>query len=169
MRFRVERLALLVALLLAGCASGPAYVSYNGSSGYSEVEIRPDVFDISYHGRERMSDGQAMQYAKLRGAELARQRGRAHFRILGRSIEGRTTYRTFTRDVRLQSDDRLATMRVPVTDIDIGQRPVALLTVYILDEPADDTFEAEAVLRQAVNEGRVEPDRFALAPITRPN
>lgn len=168
---RLLAILILTSSLTAGCSSGPAYRPFDGNIGYSEAEIRPGVFIVSYDGFVDMSDGQAIETAKIRAAELAMSRGKTHFRIRDNTIRSKTetdvsrdwiTVDRFNDDGRRFYSDRHAI----VTDVRVNARPSVLLTVELLDESADGEFEAAAVYNEAAVTGLIAPE-LAL-PTSRP-
>ena len=74
-------LALLPALLLCACASGPKPygAARGGDAGYTERFIENDRARITYVDSDR---GAATDYALLRAAELAVERGFTHFEVV---------------------------------------------------------------------------------------
>ena len=85
---------LLALFLLAGCRT--PYMAYDceptGSpwpfsgwsckGGYSELELAPNTYQVSFSGREITTE-KANDYALLRAAELTLERGRRYFLVSG--------------------------------------------------------------------------------------
>jgi hypothetical protein len=69
--------------LVAGCAT--PYQSTGFRGGYSETLLAPDVFRIYFRGNAFTSIERAQDFALLRAAELARERGFAYFAIVDES------------------------------------------------------------------------------------
>ena len=170
--------AVVAALGLAGCAS-PIYRPYDGRTGYSEAEVQPGVYDVSFQGAQRTSTGRATELAKLRAAELASRRGKPYFRIAGRNVGHNTTvdvdrsygsfgYGAGTRygrgpDVGLGVGIGFGG-GYPLVTYDVDSRPIVVMTVELLDAPADDAFETAAILREAIASGLVDADRLEVMP-----
>jgi hypothetical protein len=152
------RLAIVVLLLsIVGCA-GPLYRPFDGRIGYSEAEVEPGIIDVIYQAPEGESQGRTIELAKIRAAEVALERGFDHFQILGRGLD-------IAEDVEVSYDyvgpydrDNLYPRRrtgVPVYDV--RHRPVAVLTVRLLEESNDSSFAAEEIIRSAYARGLLEP------------
>jgi hypothetical protein len=76
---------LIVAMLgilevLVGCATGYQQVGWNG--GYSETLVQNDTFIIDFDGNEFTSPARARDFALLRAADFALEKGYAYFQIL---------------------------------------------------------------------------------------
>ena len=70
-----------VALSLGvGCATPYQSTAFRG--GYSETQLAPDVFRIYFRGNAFTSTERAQDFALLRAAELARERGFVYFAVL---------------------------------------------------------------------------------------
>ena len=72
---------LLLLILLSGCATsyGPATFL---SGGYEETEINPGIFRVSFKGNDSTDMQRAADFALLRSAELAIERGYSYITIL---------------------------------------------------------------------------------------
>ncbi|MDO8907023.1 MAG: hypothetical protein Q7W55_00840 [Pseudohongiella sp.] len=71
-------------LLLAACASQPAYRAADGTGfGYSERQLTEDQFRIHFRGRGD-NTGRAMDYAMLRATELTLEKGFDWFDVASR-------------------------------------------------------------------------------------
>ncbi|AWB68266.1 hypothetical protein C2869_18420 [Saccharobesus litoralis] len=85
-------LLIVSAVLLAGCASKPAYrAASHGGYGYQESVISEDRYRVSFktRGDKKMM---AMDFATLRAAELTQQQGYDWFIIVSRdSMVNKTT------------------------------------------------------------------------------
>jgi len=75
------------ALVLAGCQTAPtAYAPIgDGKTGFYEQPIESDRFRVSFVGK---SEGEARDFALLRAAEIAVERGYSHFEVLRGATEG---------------------------------------------------------------------------------
>jgi hypothetical protein len=73
-------LAVAVVLMLAGCAT--SYQSKGLMGGYSETQIAPDVFRVSFGGNGYTSGERAQDFTLLRAAELTLQHGFRYFIIV---------------------------------------------------------------------------------------
>jgi hypothetical protein len=78
---RLLRLTLLPSLLLTACAA-PVYQPYAGGVGYSEVNIARNRYEIVYHGPGGMDEAEAKRLAIVRAAEIGREIGMSHFRVV---------------------------------------------------------------------------------------
>jgi len=63
-----------------GCATPYQFKAFRG--GYSETQLAPDVFRIYFRGNAYTSTERAQDFALLRAAELARERGFAYFAVV---------------------------------------------------------------------------------------
>lgn len=73
-----------VAILLAACASQPAYrVADEGGYGYTDRQLTEDQYRIHFRGRGD-DTGRAMDYAMLRASELTLEKGFDWFDIASR-------------------------------------------------------------------------------------
>jgi hypothetical protein len=73
-------LAMAVALMLAGCAT--SYQSHGLMGGYSDTQIGPDMFRVSFGGNGYTSGERAQDFTLLRAAELTLQHGFRYFIIV---------------------------------------------------------------------------------------
>jgi hypothetical protein len=73
-------LSVAIALMLAGCAT--SYQSKGLMGGYSETQIAPDVFRVSFGGNGYTSGERAQDFTLLRAAELTLQHGFRYFVIV---------------------------------------------------------------------------------------
>jgi len=75
-------LSAAACLLLAGCAStAGTYGPATGSNlGYSNTQLEQDRFRVSYTSRDAY---ESKDFALLRAAEIARNEGYSHFKIIG--------------------------------------------------------------------------------------
>ncbi len=73
-------LAVGVALMLVGCAT--SYQSKGLMGGYSDTQIAPNVFRVSFGGNGYTSGERAQDFTLLRAAELTLQHGFRYFIIV---------------------------------------------------------------------------------------
>lgn len=73
-------IALLAVLVLSGCAT--AYKENGFMGGFSTTQLDENVFQISFRGNGHTSDERAADFALLRGAEVALERGYEYFVIV---------------------------------------------------------------------------------------
>ncbi|WP_143006244.1 CC0125/CC1285 family lipoprotein [Limimonas halophila] len=81
-------------LALAACAQPTPYQPANGGDGYSEQELEPGRYRVTFTGnamtpRERVANG-----LLLRAAEITKRAGGEHFIVVNRDVERATTYRS---------------------------------------------------------------------------
>ena len=173
------RLAVAAVLLLvAGCASGPAYRPFERGVGYEEVQLRPGEYHVIYSGPDNMGLGTATELAKVRAAEVALANGAAFFRVLDteagvrREVDvvptgpslgvGLGGYRGHGGGLGIGTG---IGYRTGVTDVD--RRPQVVLRVELLDADAEGALSAREVLDAAA--GRygdrvIEPGRLGDMP-----
>ena len=73
-------LLLLFAIALVGCST--PYESNGWLGGYTDTQLAPDVFRVTFSGNAYTSGEKAQDYALLRAAELTLQSGHAFFAIV---------------------------------------------------------------------------------------
>jgi hypothetical protein len=74
-------LASVMSTVLIGCATG--YTSSGFTGGYSDTQLAPDVFRVTFKGNGYTSAERVQDFALLRAADLALTNGYTHFGILG--------------------------------------------------------------------------------------
>jgi hypothetical protein len=83
--------ALIVALLLAGCATTtvPDYRprAPGGSVGYSDLQLSPNLYRISFSGSTASTRDDVERYLLRRAAEVTLASGYTHFVLSGRDTE----------------------------------------------------------------------------------
>lgn len=158
MPVRTILLGLILTPVMIGCAGDPLplYRPFERRAGYSEVQVAPDRYQVTYQGTPGMSDGAAAELAKLRAAELARLLSRSHIRIVDLRMGGRTyteyepawwTTDSFVdRDGHRHYHQRLLREGY----YDSYSVPVTVMVVELLDSPAPDALSAQEVWEQAV-------------------
>ena len=77
--------AMLMVIVLAGCASTGGYQRASGSGdyGYTDTKLENDRFRVEYRLRGK-NIGKAQDYALLRAAELTMAAGKSWFRVVDR-------------------------------------------------------------------------------------
>ncbi len=84
--------AAAVVALAFGCATPYQSKAFRG--GYSETRLAPDVFRIHFRGNAYTSSERAQDFAILRAAQLARERGFPYFAVINESSS--SSVHTFT-------------------------------------------------------------------------
>jgi hypothetical protein len=74
------RLILLGAFLLAGCAT--EFTPSSGGDGYSETQLSPTSFQVTFRGNIKTTPERAHDFALLRAAELALANNCPHFVVI---------------------------------------------------------------------------------------
>jgi hypothetical protein len=166
---------VVVASLVLGCASEPLplYRPFSRRAGYSEVQVAPGRFQVTYQGTPGMSDGVAAEYAKVRAAELAHMAGKPYLRVVSLEMGSRaytdydpawyTTDSYLDRDGHPHYHQRL----LREASYDTYSVPVAILVVEMLDEPAADAFATSDLREQATHSGLLAPPPTEAKPATR--
>lgn len=72
---------LIVALLLASCATGYGQKSFF-SGGFEDTQLGPDIFRVSFSGNDSTSMARTKDFALLRSAELALGNGYPYFVVV---------------------------------------------------------------------------------------
>lgn len=86
---RLPSFVLVVALAaLCGCAT--SYKSNGFQGGFSDVQLAPDVFRVTFNGNGYTSGERAQDFAMLRASELALQNGFGFFAIVDANNSVRT-------------------------------------------------------------------------------
>jgi len=78
MRYPV--LCLLGAFLLAGCAT--EFTPSSGGDGYSETQLSPTSFQVTFRGNTKTTPERAHDFALLRAAEIALSNKCTHFAVI---------------------------------------------------------------------------------------
>ena len=76
----MKRLLPLIVAVLSGCATSYQENSFTG--GYSDTQLAPDLFRVSYTGNGYSSSGRVQDFALLRAAELSLKNGFSHFSVV---------------------------------------------------------------------------------------
>ena len=151
-------IVLLVALV--GCRSGPLYRPYDGDIGYSQTQLTPDTWEISFNGGSRTAPSHATYLATVRAAEVAAEHDRPHFRIenVNRHDLIRQRYDPGTHDTYYYTDSKgrvqTYTTYTPGSTLTYTV-PVSTLIVKLLDEPIEGSLETRALLEEARQKGIV--------------
>jgi hypothetical protein len=163
-------LAALAALLLAACAGSSLYRPYEGETGYSEVNIAKNRYEVYFYGPASMDEARATQYAIARAAEIGQSNGFTHFRLASS-----VTRRDATREVVRESDlfpehpwtgESLGReererryweeqRRARRTRVTVREKPVARLTVQYRGEDCSDCLSVAQKLREAREQGLI--------------
>lgn len=89
-------IAALAAAALSACATGTPYQSASGSDrGYSEMKIEDNRYHVEFSGNTLTDRKTVETYLLYRAAEVTRQNGFDHFRVVRRQTDA---------DTRLVSD-----------------------------------------------------------------
>lgn len=78
--------SVLAAILLAGCAT--AYQSTGFTGGYSDTQLAPDVFRVSFQGNGYTRPDRAQDLALLRAADVTLSHGYHYFGIINEQQGG---------------------------------------------------------------------------------
>src|SRR5688572_15802546 len=167
-------LLLVFAAELVGCQSEPLplYRPFSRRAGYSEVQVAPGRFQVTYQGTPGMSDGTAAEYAKVRAADLPQRLGKPYPREMAREMGSRayTDYDPawYTTDSYLDSSGHphYHQRLLREASYDTYGVPVAVMTVELLDQPAPDAFSTSELWEQAARSGLLPPT--ATMPATGP-
>ena len=76
----------ILALLLAGCATGPVYKAADqpGDYGYRSTMLTPDQFRVSFSGGYGTARETVENFALFRAAEVTLERGASRFQVVSR-------------------------------------------------------------------------------------
>jgi hypothetical protein len=88
----MKRLAGLSLMLIVGCATPYQSKGYRG--GFSETQLTPDVFRVSFRGNGYTSGERAEDFAMLRAAELSLTNGYNYFALIDETSS--TTTQSYT-------------------------------------------------------------------------
>ena len=77
---RFVPLLLTFCLLLSGCVT--EYVPSSGGDGYSETQLSPTSFQVTFRGNTKTTPERAYDFALLRAAELALANKCPHFVVI---------------------------------------------------------------------------------------
>jgi hypothetical protein len=80
MRILVYCVVLTATWFLAGCAT--SYQSNSLTGGYSQTQLAPDVFRVSFRGNGYTTPERAQDYALLRASELTLEKGFTCFALV---------------------------------------------------------------------------------------
>jgi hypothetical protein len=156
----------LLAGLVLGCAVTP-YKPYSGGVGYAEVATTRSRYEVVYHGLTGMDEATAKNYAIVRAAEIAKEKGIPYFRIAGSRT---SATRELTRDPDLfprtpwtaerremtewewRREQELSESRARHT-VRETRAPVVRLIVDLVAEDCESCLSAEAKLQEAREKG----------------
>lgn len=85
-------LSLVVSVLSVGCVS--PYASKGFTGGYSDTQLAPDAFRITFSGNNITSRERAQDLALLRAADVTLSHGFRYFAIVNSESGGSTSYVT---------------------------------------------------------------------------
>ncbi len=71
-----------VAIVVLFCSCATPYRPLKNGAGYSEVEVAPNQFRVSFQGNADTPLDRVYDFASLRAAEIARQHGFSYFAVL---------------------------------------------------------------------------------------
>lgn len=74
-------LFMIVSVLLNGCATTYKPNSFWNDGGFSETELQPNIFRISFKGNEMLSDDKVSDYLMLRAAEVCDSRNKPFMKL----------------------------------------------------------------------------------------
>jgi hypothetical protein len=156
---RGRLLTIVLALSTAGCATG--YHSTGFTGGYSDTQLAPDVFRVTFRGNAYTEPERVQDFALLHAAELALSHGYTHFGIL--SAGSGSTQSSFTTPGQAYSSGQVQvygrsafysgqTTYVPGQTF-VFNKPRAGLIVKCFhgEQPGIDLFDAQ-FLRKSVRE-----------------
>jgi len=159
-------LHLSLTALLTACAVTP-YQPYSGGVGFSEVGLTKTRYEVLYHGTTGMDEGTAKNHAITRAAELGKQNGFTHFRIVSSAVReditrsaehdlfprrpwtGETQRMTeweWRREQELEASRRALNTRST-------SAPVVRIVVDYVSEDCAACLSVEAKLKEAVDKG----------------
>jgi len=159
---RILNIAAACTLLLAsGCVSTPHYRPFDGSVGYSEALIAPDVVSITFNGDSTHSTGQATYYATLRAAEVAFERNKPFFELY--TVDRAYNVKSQTVPGRVQYSDHFDRRSDRVTtnadytpgNTTTSNMPVVTLEAKLLTTKTERAFTTDDILKDAVAKGVV--------------
>lgn len=78
----------LVGLLVVACATGYHSSGYTG--GYTDTQLAPDVFRVSFSGNGYTSSDRVQDFALLRAAELTIANNAQYFAVISSADQSRT-------------------------------------------------------------------------------
>ncbi len=94
-------LVMLIGLFLAGCAIYQPNNFFTG--GYSEVQLAPDVFSISFEGASWSGAGATHDFAMLRAADVTVKNGYRYFGVF--TIRPRASLTSIRKPGSISTDD----------------------------------------------------------------
>jgi len=118
-------LVILLGLFLAGCATYQPSNIFAG--GYSEIQLAPDVFSISYEGTSWSGAGGAHDFAILRAADVTVKNGFRYFGVFTKRNRAFPGKRLKLRHPRSQLVIKCFTTKpdnIPVLDARFLQRAI---------------------------------------------
>ncbi|MDH3315080.1 MAG: hypothetical protein OER43_04860 [Gammaproteobacteria bacterium] len=91
---------LTLVLILAGCATGSSYHSWDDRSklGYSDAQLNETVYRVSYTGWG-IPQNECDDFAIMRASEISKEKGYKYFRILTEKQSSQTQPFYFSRSI----------------------------------------------------------------------
>jgi len=135
--------ALVAAALLAGCATD--YQSQGFTGGFTETQLNPNVYRVSFIGNGYTSMERAADFTLLRCAELSLQNGYSHFAIIDGNqwtktetyVTPTTTNTTFNAHSTGNNISGSATSTTTGGQVYNFQKPRSTNTIFMISDPAE--------------------------------
>ena len=153
--------ALVFLMMIAGGCSGERYHAWDGTTGFSEAQLRPEEYEVSFAADSEVSPTQARAFATIRAAELALERGKNYFEIVETHdggtretvvVPGSTMVNT-SRSGSGSNRSYWTTVNETPGYAKDYVNPVATILVRFADQASANTLEARQVLREAQQKG----------------
>ena len=92
MKNSAQRLVLVVALMLGGCAlaSVTQYQPVGADGGYTDLQLAPDMFRVAFQGNTYTTQERVADMALLRAADLTLVHGAPYFVVINQLRESRS-------------------------------------------------------------------------------
>ena len=149
---------ILTILVLAGCASTyearSKWADLWGGDGFTDTQLGPDVFGVTFHGNEMTSSDRTSDFALLRGAELTLDHGFRYFIVMNESnslsLTSHSRPTQFVPGVASPDNGWVPEPTVIPGQLTIGSKPSSRMVIRAFSErPQDSTafYDAEFVAR----------------------
>ena len=154
-------LVVAVVLTLAGCATSYQSKGLMGD-GYSETQIAPDVFRVSFGGNGYTSGERAQYFTWLRAAELTLQHGFQYFVIVDEKNATKISTSTlpgfnFTSAKFNWGQYKSSSVYLPPTSYNTERPNSFLLIKCFTDKPAlDNVWDADFLQQSLMQKYRIE-------------
>ena len=79
---------MVICTIILGCATG--YQTKGFTGGFSDTQLAPDVFRVSFSGNAYTSEDRVQDFALLRAAELCLENGLPYFTVVDSEDRSRT-------------------------------------------------------------------------------